>query len=261
MEPLAPCAPYRAPHFVDEAMRELRKVMKNTEMPHQYGLEVSTTLDLELQERAEDALRSKSRSPDDSQAAFVALDPSTGAVRALVGSENYAKSPFNRVFLSSRAAGSVIKPIVYLAALVDGVVTPSTRISDEPPERTIKPTDPSFRDDGLKNDSKASRSNVSVHDCLKDSLNVPTMKLGDIVGIEAVQNMARRLGLTSSKLPNTLSLTLGSCNVTPFELACAYGTFAAKGVRMEPHFIASMRRPGAGLLGTRKVLYKAKPIG
>lgn len=96
-----------------------------------------------------------------------------------------------------------------------------------------------------------------MHECLKDSLNVPTVKLGDIVGIDHVHSMARRLGIRSS-LPNAIALVLGACTVTPLELACAYNTIAANGIHSEPYLIQSIRKPNAGPLGMKKTLYKAK---
>lgn len=144
--PVGRGAPYRAPHFVDAALQELQELLHVYELPSEGELEVHTTVDMRLQQRAETALRLDRVSPKDTEAACAALDPSSGAVRALVGSREYRASPFNRATSALRSAGSVIKPIIFLVALADGVVTPNTRICDEAQSWSIKHSGATFEE-------------------------------------------------------------------------------------------------------------------
>ena len=225
------------------------------------GLKVHTTMDLALQERAERLVLEDGlemiNGQDKGEAALVAIDPASGGVRVLVGGREYTNSPFNRAVLARRTSGSAFKPFVYLTALAEGVVNPSSLIQDEEQifevpegdEKTYKP----------RNYTREFKGTVSLRDCLVESLNVPTVKVAEMVGIDRIVAMARRLGITSP-LPNALSLALGSCETTPLEMAVAYASIAAGGVYSKPHLITKVRdKSGATVYrhkGVRRVAAK-----
>merc|ERR1712078_937203 len=125
-------APYRAPFFVSEVLHQLRDL--HGDALNKGGLQIHTTLDLALQEHAEVILRKDGGRPrlgeNRGEASLVACEPSSGAVRVLVGGRDYSKSTYNRAVNASRCPGSAFKPFVYLAALETGMVTPGTEVQD-----------------------------------------------------------------------------------------------------------------------------------
>ena len=147
----------------------------------------------------------------------------------MIGGREYSQSPYNRAVLSKRSAGSTFKPFVYLTALQEGVVNPCTLLQDEEivfevpggEEPTYTPL----------NYSRKFKGTVSLRDCLVESLNVPTVKVAEMTGIDKIIEMSSKLGITST-LPNALSLALGSCETTPLEMTVAYASIAAGGRRV-----------------------------
>lgn len=166
------------------------------------------------------------------EGALVALDPTTGAVRALVGGFDFRRSEFDRAIQARRQAGSAFKPVVYAAAIERGL-TPSHRILDEPTLfiepgtwRPYRPENYDLEYSGL----------VTLRTALERSANVATVKLLDEIGPEPVIDLARRLGITT-KLEPYPSMALGAFEVSPLELVAAFGVFAHQGVRVEPHLV------------------------
>ena len=116
-------------------------------------------------------------------------------------------------------------------------MNPSSLIQDE--AQTFELTEGEDKTYTPRNYTKTFRGTVSLRDCLVESLNVPTVKVAETVGVEKIQQMSRRLGITSP-LPNALSLALGSCETTPLEMAVAYATIAAGGIYSKPHLISCL---------------------
>jgi 1A family penicillin-binding protein len=239
---------------------EVRKVVEaKYGVSELYGgeLRVHTTLDLELQRIAEDALerrfveleqqlglafkrsdferaseRGESADPRYLQGAVVALDPHTGRVLAMVGGRSFADSRFNRATQAKRQPGSCFKPFVFLTAMQKGV-GPSEILLDTPLVLDMgggrglwKPQNYSLTFSGP----------VSLRSALAKSLNVPSVKLLQQVGTESVIANARRLGI-ESRLEPVLSLALGTSEVTLIELVSAYGAIANGGIASKPYFI------------------------
>nr|WP_051242075.1 penicillin-binding protein 1A [Stappia stellulata] len=205
---------------------------------------VDTTVDLGLQIIAEDALR---RALADEgvkrgveQGAIVTLDRA-GAVKALVGGRDYARSQFNRAVNAHRQPGSAFKPFVYLAALERGL-TPNTIRVDEPVR--IGKWAP-------KNYSKSYKGPVSLTQALSLSLNTVAARLANEVGPRAIIRSARKLGITSP-LQSNLSIALGTSEVTPLEIAAAYVPFSNGGYGIVPHVIRSIRTSDGKLLYARQ---------
>jgi len=163
------------------------------------------------------------------QAALVAVDVRSGAVRALEGGRDPRRAPFNRALAGNRQAGSAFKPFIYLAALKQGAVGPSTVMIDEPLilDSTQQPWPENFESEYY--------GNVTVKYALAHSINTIAAKLIDKITPAAVIETARQFGITSP-LEEHLSLALGTAGVSPLEMAVAYATLPGGGVRREAHF-------------------------
>ncbi|GFO54144.1 penicillin-binding protein 1A [Geomonas sp. Red276] len=170
----------------------------------------------------------------ETQAALVAMDPMTGAVRAMVGGYDFKKSQFNRAMQARRNPGSAFKPVIYAAALDKGL-TPATVIDDSQVEyesggdKAWKP----------KNYDNVYRGPVTMREALTNSINVVSVKILEQIGVSSAIEYAKKLGITSPLAAN-LTLALGSSSVTPLELTSAYAVFASGGYRTTPYFITKV---------------------
>ena len=230
-----------APYFVDYVRQELEQRF-DAGVARVRGVRIVTTLDLTLQRFAEAAAtrgldRLESSLPTGSrrepgrrlQIAMLVVDPTTGEIRALVGGRDYLASQFNRVTSAHRQPGSAFKPIVYLAALRAGegspVFTAASRVEDLPLtlESDGQPWSPRNYDDRYE-------GVVSVRLALEQSLNSATVRIAQTVGLPAVIEQARALGIQSPLKP-VPAMALGAFEVTPLELARAYVPLANGGTR------------------------------
>src|SRR6202453_327055 len=205
---------------------------------------VTTTLDPRLQAEGERALTEELNARGAkfgvAQGALVALDPD-GAVKALIGGRNYAKSQFNRATSAKRQPGSAFKPFVYLTALERGLTPDSVR-EDAP--ITIKGWNP-------ENYSRKYLGEVTLAQALSKSLNTVAVRLGQEVGPKAIVRTAHRLGIASDLEPNA-SIALGTSEVTPLELVTAYAAFANGGIGVQPHVIMRVRTVNGKQLYVRR---------
>ncbi len=164
------------------------------------------------------------------QGAMIALEPSTGAVKTLVGGYDFDSSVFDRAVQGARQPGSAFKPLIYAAAM-DRNFTPASIIVDEPI---------SFQDHNAvwmpHNYEEKYFGPTTLREALTFSRNVVTVKLATRIGIKPLVKYIRNLGIRSPLAPN-LSLALGSSEVTLLDLAATYGVFANQGQRVEPRFI------------------------
>jgi penicillin-binding protein 1A len=182
------------------------------------------------------------------EAALVAIDPKTGAVRALVGGLDFRRSEFDRATQARRQAGSSFKPFVYAAALKRGL-TPSDRVLDAP---TVFVEPGTFSVYQPENYGKKYYGLLTLREALEKSANISAVKVLDRTGFQPVIRLARDLGITTQLAPYP-SMALGAFEVSLFEMTSAYGAFANEGVRVEPYLIEGVRnREGA-------VLAEAKP--
>ncbi|HKF43015.1 MAG TPA: PBP1A family penicillin-binding protein [Thermoanaerobaculia bacterium] len=163
------------------------------------------------------------------QGSVLILENSTGAIRAMVGGYDWTQSKFNRSVQALRQAGSTFKPFVYLAALEAGY-TPSDTIFDGPISIVIDPRQPPYRPG---NYDKKFRGIVTLRVALEHSINVPTIRLAQLVGLRNVVEAAQRLGIRE-KLQAYPSLALGAFEVTLEEMTAAYSTFANQGLAFTP---------------------------
>jgi len=171
------------------------------------------------------------RTTDYLQGMVVALDPTSGDVRALVGGRDYGDSQFDRAVDGMRQPGSSFKPIVYAAAIADGI-TPNTIFGDTalsiplPNGDVYKPEDSDGQYLGP----------VTLRDALAKSRNVVAVELGMKLGMDSIASLARRMGL-SSKIAPYPSSAIGASVVQPLDLIAVYTTFANLGTPVEPRFI------------------------
>ncbi len=204
------------------------------------GVSVFTTLDMDMQRAAEDAVREGlarlerdyppvKRTEGPLQAALVALNPRTGEILAMVGGRDYGQSQFNRAVNARRQPGSSFKPIVALAALTQpaGEITLATMLDDEP----LSVETPAGLWTPANYDNRF-RGSITLREALERSLNVPFARLGMTVGPKRIVETARKLGI-ESRLNPVFSLALGSSEVTPLEMTRAFGVLAAEGQRSE----------------------------
>lgn len=208
--------PFGAPHFCDLVGVPARAAADVT---------VRTTLDAEVQRLAEGILRRRLSGGAAEGGAIVVLDVKTGAVRALVGSPDFAARRSGQVngATAPRAAGSTLKPFAYALAFDRGLVTPATMLADVPMR---------FRDFDPRNFSLDFRGWVSVRDALVLSLNLPAIDIERRVGQERFHGALRALGLATVSKPAEhygLGLVLGNAEVRLLDLANAYACLARGG--------------------------------
>ncbi|HEU4931944.1 MAG TPA: PBP1A family penicillin-binding protein, partial [Pyrinomonadaceae bacterium] len=232
-----------APYFVDYVNR-LAESQFETSGNNQ---RIYTTIDLELQQAAEQALKRQLDRLDSvyskrglkPQASLVALDPHTGNVLAMVGGRNYAESQLNRATDAMRQPGSTFKPFVYAAALEDGM-SPVQMFMDAPREFVYdrnKIYHPANYGGGY------SMREVTMRMGLVRSLNVVTVDVALQTGLARIANLANRFGLP--KPERYPALALGTEEVTPLQLAGAYAALVNDGRRVEAKAIKSVGEPPA----------------
>ncbi|MCX7942179.1 MAG: penicillin-binding protein 1A [Dictyoglomaceae bacterium] len=221
---------YLAPYFFDYVVKELiKRFGKDT--VYQGGLKIYTTLDLNLQKIAEESLKKiiqkYGKEYNVSQGALVAIEPSTGYIKAWVGGLDYSKSQFDRVSQAMRQPGSSFKPFVYLTALQRGF-KPSDLLEER--ELSYKFNNKIWKP---KNYDNKLHGTVSLEQALKYSYNIATITLLEEVGVGDVIRNAKRMGI-ESELEPSLALALGTSVVTPLELTRAYTALANGGFRVTP---------------------------
>jgi penicillin-binding protein 1B len=255
-----------APYFVD---------LVNDELQNEFGdydfqintYRVYTTIDLNLQRAAADAVRigmqevdqrlsrrrwPKGEKPPQAQCALVALDPETGAIKALIGGRDYGASQLNRA-LAKRQPGSAFKPFVYAAALNTAltggpqILTPVTHVLDEP--TTFWFDDKPYSPDNFEHKFYG---DITLRQALAKSLNVPTVKVAEMVGYDTVEALAKKAGMNLN-IHATPAIALGAYEVTPIEVAGSYTIYANHGVYVKPNWVSLIRdRQG-------NVLFSATP--
>jgi penicillin-binding protein 1A len=217
----------QAPYITDAVIQELSDKF-GRDAVLKGGMRVQTTIDLDLQRKAEESAREGLSSVQGQgvyadQISLVAVDPRTHFVKAMVGGVDYKQSQFNRATQALRQPGSSFKPFVYYAAFATGRFDPDSTISD---------TSVSYPDgDGYytpQNYDGSFYGVMSIRQALAQSRNIPAIRLGQEVGINRVIEVCRTLGIKSPMEPVT-SLPLGSVDLTPLEMASAYATFASGG--------------------------------
>ncbi len=232
----------------------------------QGGYRIHTTLDPVLQNAAVEALvaetaelenqpgygHPKYRAGSGQKGAYlqgmvVAMDPTSGDVRALVGGRDYSDSPFNRAVDGRRQPGSSFKPIVYAAAIADSLV-PNAMFSDTALAITL----PNGTVYSPANSDGEFSGQISLRDALARSRNGIAVQLGLILGMDSIAALARRMGVDSRIAPYPSS-AIGASAVQPLDLVAAYTTFANLGTPVEPRFIYRIEDKNGRVVLSREV--------
>ncbi|AEG59944.1 transglycosylase domain-containing protein [Desulforamulus ruminis] len=223
----------QAPYFVAEIIKYIEsKYPDGLEMLYSSGLTIQTSLDLELQKTAEQALRQGlEKINPEINGALVAVDPTNGYIKAMVGGRDWQKSQFNRA-LAKMQPGSAFKPFLYTAA-IDAGYTAATVLTCEPQtyrQEGAPPYTPKDHKVGYHYRPFILKQALAISD------NVIAVKLANMLGPEAIVRFAQAMGVESSLRPY-LSLALGTSEVTPLEMATAFGPLAQAGIRTKPLYI------------------------
>jgi len=213
-------------YFTDWALPQLDTMIDETNRP----LEVWTTLDLNMQRAADEAIRANA--PAGAQGALVSIDRD-GAVRAMVGGTDYVTSNYNRATKAERQPGSSFKLFVYLAALEAGRKPEDTEV-DEP--ITINGWSP-------HNDSRHNSGTMTLRTAFAYSVNTIAAKLGQQVGFGTVADMARRFGITTP-INTYPSMVLGTSDVHLIDMTRAFASVGNKGVAVNPYGITKVTANG-----------------
>ncbi len=252
-----------APYFVEWVRQELEQHFGKR--LYDEGLKVYTTLDVDMQTAAERALENQLQAIENGrhgpfkhltyeaylarsaeggergaantpylQGAFVAVDPRTGAVRAMVGGRDYGDSKFNRATQALRQPGSTFKPIVYAAAVHEGF-GPAQVVDDSP----ISLDQVSGETWTPQNYDMKFQGEMPMRKALYQSRNLAAIRTGLAVGSDAVISMARRFGITTP-IPPYPSIFIGSADTYPLQMIGAYSVFANLGLRTTPHSISKV---------------------
>jgi 1A family penicillin-binding protein len=227
-----------APHFTEMVLNQLYKKYGEEKVTRS-GYQVKTTLDLDLQDKANAAVASNMdyiNNNGGSNASLVAIDPKTGGILALVGSSDYNNEQFGKVNMATtpRQPGSSFKPIYYSDALATGKITPTTILAD------VKTDFGGYTP--LDADRKF-RGNVTVRQALSWSLNIPAVKVMQKEGLSNAIASAKNLGISTIN-PNTnygLPLALGTAETPLTEMTDAYSAFANQGQRYDETSIATIK--------------------
>ena len=243
----------QASYFVDY-VTQLMIDKYGADAVYKEGLKIYTTIDMDMQKAAEAAMTNLPNGAVDAngiqqpQGALVAIDPHNGYVKAMVGGRG--TDQFNRATMAERQPGSAFKPFVFAAAL-ENKFTPGTVIDDSPMK--VGDWEP-------QNYNRTFNGKVTLRYVAEQSLNVPTVKIAQKLGIDKPIYYAQEMGISTFVLDGpqndrNLATALGGLTkgVTPLELTSAYGTFANKGVHVDPVCVVKV------LDRNGKVLEQAEP--
>ena len=229
-----------AAYFIENIRRYIQEKY-GSDVLYKEGLEVYTTLNIQMQMAARNAVEQGLQEMEERekyekgkvQGALLAMEAKTGAIRAMVGGRDFQRSEFNRATQSRRQPGSAFKPLIYTAAFDKGM-TPATVLVDSP---IIYP-DPQQPDGVWKpqNFDMKFLGPTTLHNALIHSRNIITIKILEEIGVDYAASYAANMGITSP-ISRNLSLALGTSGVTLQELVRAYGVLANGGKRVQPYFI------------------------
>ena len=232
-----------APYFVSHLLFNDLLPKYGKDEVYSGGMHIYTTLDLDLQNKAREAVNSLP-----TMGALVCLAADTGEVLALVGGKDFKTSKFNRATQAFRQPGSSFKPIVYAAALEEDIM-PSDHFMDAP--ITFGGRGGNGRGWSPKNSSGKYAGEVTLQKALSSSFNTVAVRVAAYIGTENVVKMARSAGIETKHLPSDLSVALGAASLTPLEMAVAFNCFNNGGKRVTPLTIREIRDNEGNVLETR----------
>ena len=233
-------------HIIEAVQKELAKLGFSQEQLLVGGLVIKTTLDQKAQQSAVDAVNKfyPTKAPDNLHIGLVAIRPGTGEIVALYGGRDYLVRQLSDATQSIALAGSTFKPFAIIAALEQGIPLTSMWNGDSPQvfDDAGKPYEVSnYGDEGW--------GQVDLMYATKHSINTVFVPLGIKVGPTAVVDVARRAGIPESiAMMPTPSVVLGVASPHVIDVANAYATFAAQGIKSKPYLVAQVIGPNKGIL-------------
>ncbi len=252
----------KAPHFVMYIKQQLEE-MYGASVLETGGLKVTTSLDWDLQQKAELAVREEidkvSKQLNISNGASVVLDTATGEIVSMVGSKDFFDKSIDgevNVTTRLRQPGSSIKPLVFATAFMKNY-SPASVIADVVTEFPGKDDKTPYQP---KNYDGKEHGLLHLRDALGSSINVPAVKLTALVGVDKVLSQGYKMGITSLEPTKEtisrvgLSMALGGAEVKLLELASAYGSFSNGGLKISPVSILKIQD------GSGKVIFESKPV-
>jgi membrane peptidoglycan carboxypeptidase len=226
-----------APHFAEMVLNELYEEY-GEERVTRSGFRVTTSLDRSMQEAANAAVDAQIgfiQRNGGSNAAVVAIDPTNGQLRALVGSSDYNNTDFGKVNMArtARQVGSSIKPLFYTEAMRRGLIAPSSILHDEPTD---------FGGYRPQNADRQFRGDISVRNALSQSLNIPAVEVMEQLGVPAALETLDRFGVeVDATTDYGLSLALGSAEATLLDMTNAYAALGNSGNQHEVTMITDIK--------------------
>lgn len=219
-------------YYQEAVLNELSNIKKiPASLINAGGLKIYTTLDLEEQTSLEKNILSN-KVDDELQVASVIVDPKTGAVKALTGGMNYAKSQYNRAVKSKRQVGSTMKPFLYYAALENNMTMSSSFRSEETTFNLASGKTYAPQNAGNIYASKE----ITMAAALALSDNIYAVKTNLFLGVDKMIDVAKRTGINAN-LDEVASLPLGTSEINILDYATGYTTFASGGYQKELYFI------------------------
>ena len=219
-------------YYQDAVMDELASI---SEIPESLidagGLKIYTTLDIDMQANLEENIL-ENKPDDEIQVASVVVDPNTGAIRALTGGMDYAKSQYNRAIESKRQVGSTMKPFLYYAALENNMTMSST-FSSVPTTFTLS-NGQTYSPQNA--DSLYADKEITMAAALALSDNIYAVKTNLFLGVDKIIEVAHRTGIEAD-LDEVASLPLGTSEINLLDFATGYTTFATGGYKKDLYFI------------------------
>ena len=194
------------------------------------GLNIYTTLDMQMQEAAEEAIANGMDKESDLEVGLVSIDPRNGYVKAMVGGTDYNSSQYNHALADNRQPASSFKPIMYLAAISSKQMTAISQFDSKP---TVFKYDNDRKTYEPKNFGDKYLGPIDMRKAIAVSDNIYAVSTLMQIGTDPIIEMAKKLGITSSLDP-VPSLALGTSPVSPFEMASAYSVLANEGLRNAP---------------------------
>lgn len=233
-------------YYQDAVIKELEDLkIISDEKIREEGIKIYTTLDIKAQEALDLSIEKNLEDKNEMQTAAIVMNPKNGSILALAGGKDYSKSQFNRAVQSKRQVGSAMKPILYYAALENGLTASTTFLS--------KPT--TFTLDNGKTYSPKNFSNKYPNDKITMALavaysdNIYAIKTHLFLGEDTLVKYAKKMGITS-KLTANASLPLGTNEIPIIDFVSSYATLANNGYSIQGHLIRKIEN------GSGKVLYK-----
>jgi len=237
-------------YFIDAVLREVEELLiEDGGMARFEHLHIHTTLDPMVQSAVNDAVEHHIVDASDLQSVVIVMEPETGNVLALSGGRDYGTSQFNRAIHSERQAGSIMKPILYLAALEQGF-TPSTAFISRPTTFVYNNGNNSYTPNNYSN--RYAFEEISMANALAISDNIFAVKTHDFLGMDVLPDMAGRLGITA-QIDEIPSVALGVTNVNMMEMTEAYAIFANEGRDVEHRFVTQIKDGEDVLVDNRRV--------